>query len=185
LKDGKSSKVSTRNNKFILHKVNFTTRRSAMSFPGIFTARTLARSGPNKRRTMLTMFGIGLGHSSPFTGWSARGEGLGNGHFRKTKENFWQKHVVIRFAGRTSMQSTGGASSGRPHRGRGGRLRPGCEEAPACKYVMPELGNNGPGHSLSTAVNLQLLRQLTRHSPENSQASRSAAGPLLQRAGQR
>jgi putative ABC transport system permease protein len=87
----------------------------------------------------------------------AAGEGLGAG-IQKNQQTFG-KDVMIVFAGRTSMQA-GGMRSGR-------RIRWGEEdyfqvskEAPACKYVMPELGNNVQVHSLFNSGDIQTVGSL-------------------------
>src|SRR2546425_13327549 len=105
---------------------------------------TLATLWAHKRRTMLTMFGIAWGIIS-ITVMVAAGEGLGKG-VQNNQETFG-KDVMIVFAGRTSMQAGGTRS---------GRLIPWMEEdyvqvakeAPACKYVMPELGKEVQARSL-------------------------------------
>src|SRR5258706_6767801 len=114
-----------------------------MSFQDLLRDQ-LAPLGAHKRRTMLTMFGIAWGIIS-ITVMVAAGEGLGVG-IQKNQETFG-KDVMIVFAGRTSMQA-GGTRSGR-------RVRWGEDDylqivkgAPACKYVMPELGNDVQVHSL-------------------------------------
>jgi putative ABC transport system permease protein len=117
---------------------------------------TLATLWAHKRRTMLTMFGIAWGIIS-ITVMVAAGEGLGAG-IQKNQQTFG-KDVMIVFAGRTSMQA-GGMRSGR-------RIRWGEEdylqvekEAPACKYVMPELGNDVQVHSLFNSGNIQTVGSL-------------------------
>jgi putative ABC transport system permease protein len=117
---------------------------------------TLATLWAHKRRTMLTMFGIAWGIIS-ITVMVAAGEGLGKG-IQNNQETFG-KDVMIVFAGRTSMQA-GGTRSGR-------RIRWGeddyllvVKEAPACKYVMPELGNDLQVHSLFNSGNIQTVGSL-------------------------
>ncbi len=104
---------------------------------------TLATLWAHKRRTLLTMFGIAWGIIS-ITLMVAAGEGLGRG-IRKQQENFG-KDVIIVFAGRTSMQA-GGTRSGRPVHWMEDDYLQVAKEAPACKYVLPELGNNLKVHS--------------------------------------
>ena len=84
------------------------------------------------------MFGIAWGIIS-ITLMVAAGEGLGAG-IQKQQENFG-KDVMIVFAGRTSMQA-GGTRSGRAVHWMEDDYKEVAKEAPACKYVMPELGNN-------------------------------------------
>jgi putative ABC transport system permease protein len=105
---------------------------------------TLATLWAHKRRTLLTMFGIAWGIIS-ITIMVAAGEGLGVG-IQKNQQSFG-KDVMIVFGGRTSMQA-GGMRSGRIIRWTEGDYLQVTKEAPACKYVMPELGNNVQVHSL-------------------------------------
>src|SRR5881398_4034874 len=105
---------------------------------------TLGTLWAQKRRTLLTMFGIAWGIIS-ITIVVAAGEGLGDG-IQKNQETFG-KDVMIVFAGRTSMQA-GGSRSGRLIRwGEDDYLKV-AAESPACKYVMPELGNGVQVRSL-------------------------------------
>jgi putative ABC transport system permease protein len=103
----------------------------------------LATLWAHKRRTLLTMFGIAWGIIS-ITLMVAAGEGLGRG-IQKQQENFG-KDVMIVFSGRTSMQA-GGLRSGREVHWMEGDYKEVAKESPACKYVMPELGNNLKVHS--------------------------------------
>jgi putative ABC transport system permease protein len=99
---------------------------------------TFATLWAHKRRTLLTMFGIAWGIIA-VTVMVAAGEGLGRG-IQKQQENFG-KDVMIVFAGRTSMQA-GGARAGRQVHWMEDDYQYVAKESPACKYVMPELGNN-------------------------------------------
>src|SRR2546430_1066469 len=119
---------------------------------------TLATLWAHKRRTMLTMFGIAWGIIS-ITVMVAAGEGLGKG-IQNNQETFG-KDVMIVFAGRTSMQA-GGTRSGRLTRGREEDYVQVAKEAPACKYVMPELANNVQVHSPFNSGDLQVVAKL-RH----------------------
>jgi putative ABC transport system permease protein len=105
---------------------------------------TLATLWAHKRRTLLTMFGIAWGIIS-ITVMVAAGEGLGAG-IQKNQETFG-KDVMVVFAGRTSMQA-GGSRAGRMVRWGEEDYLEVAKEAPACKYVMPELGNDVQVHSL-------------------------------------
>jgi putative ABC transport system permease protein len=105
---------------------------------------TLATLWVHKRRTLLTMFGIAWGIIS-ITVMVAAGEGLGAG-IQKNQETFG-KDVMVVFAGRTSMQA-GGSRAGRIVRWGEEDYIEIAKEAPACKYVMPELGNDVQVHSL-------------------------------------
>src|SRR5713226_7706516 len=105
---------------------------------------TMATLWAHKRRTLLTMFGIAWGIIS-ITIMVAAGEGLGDG-IQKNQETFG-KDVMIVFAGRTSMQA-GGMRSGRLIRWLEDDYIQVAKESPACKYVMPELGNDVQVRSL-------------------------------------
>jgi len=104
---------------------------------------TMATLWAHKRRTLLTMFGIAWGIIS-ITLMVAAGEGLGRG-IQKQQETFG-KDVMIVFAGRTSMQA-GGTRSGRLVHWMEDDYLQVAKESPACKYVMPELGNDVKVHS--------------------------------------
>jgi len=117
---------------------------------------TLATLWAHKRRTLLTMFGITWGIIS-ITIMVAAGEGLGAG-IQKNQETFG-KDVMIIFAGRTSMQA-GGVRSGRRIRWGEDDYLQVIKEAPACKYVMPELGNDVQVHSLFNSGTIQTVGAL-------------------------
>jgi putative ABC transport system permease protein len=97
---------------------------------------TLRTLWTNKLRTFLTMFGIAWGIVS-ITLMVAAGEGFNVG-WRKQQETFG-KDVMIVFSGRTSMQA-GGLRAGREVRWEDTDYLPVQQEAPACRYVLPELG---------------------------------------------
>jgi len=97
---------------------------------------TLRTLWTNKLRTFLTMFGIAWGIVS-ITLMVAAGEGFNVG-WRKQQETFG-KDVMIVFSGRTSMQA-GGLRAGREVRWEDTDYLPVQQEAPACQYVLPELG---------------------------------------------
>jgi putative ABC transport system permease protein len=105
---------------------------------------------------MLTMFGIAWGIIS-ITVMVAAGEGLGVG-IQKNQESFG-KDVMIVFGGRTSMQA-GGMRSGRIIRWTEDDYIQVAKEAPACKYVMPELGSNVQVHSLFNSGDIQTVGAL-------------------------
>src|SRR5207248_10990818 len=69
------------------------------------------------------------------------------------------KDVMIVFAGRTSRQA-GGRRSGRLIRWLEDDYMQVAKEAPACKYVMPELGNNVQVHSLFNSGTIQVVGAL-------------------------
>ena len=114
---------------------------------------TLSTLWAHKRRTMLTMFGIAWGIIS-ITVMVAAGEGLGKG-IQANQETFG-KDVMIVFSGRTSMQA-GGTRSGRAvHWGEEDYVQV-AAESPACKYVMPELGNSVQVRSLYNSGNINTV----------------------------
>jgi putative ABC transport system permease protein len=117
---------------------------------------TLATLWAHKRRTLLTMFGIAWGIIS-ITIMVAAGEGLGVG-IQKNQESFG-KDVMIVFGGRTSMQA-GGMRSGRIIRWTEDDYLQVTKEAPGCKYVMPELGNNVQVRSLFNSGDLKVVGAL-------------------------
>jgi len=97
------------------------------------TLRTLAA---HKLRTALTMFGIAWGIVS-ITLMVAAGEGMREGQI-KVAEQFG-KDILIVNAGRTSLQA-GGTRAGRTIRFEADDYRYVQAQSPACKYVLPELG---------------------------------------------
>ena len=117
---------------------------------------TLATLWAHKRRTLLTMFGIAWGIIS-ITLMVAAGEGLGRG-IQKQQENFG-KDVIIVFSGRTSMQA-GGTRAGRDLRWMEDDYIQVAKDAPACKYVMPELGNNVKVHSAFNSGDIDTVGSL-------------------------
>jgi putative ABC transport system permease protein len=117
---------------------------------------TVATLWAHKRRTLLTMFGIAWGIIA-VTVMVAAGEGLGRG-IQKQQENFG-KDVMIVFAGRTSMQA-GGTRSGRVVHWMEDDYKEVAKEAPACKYVMPELGNELQVRSLFNSGTIPVVGSL-------------------------
>jgi putative ABC transport system permease protein len=117
---------------------------------------TLATLWAHKRRTMLTMFGIAWGIIS-ITVMVAAGEGLGKG-IQKNSETFG-KDVMVIFSGRTSMQA-GGLRSGRAIRWMEDDYQQVAADSPACKYVMPELGNETQAHSLYNSGTINTVGSL-------------------------
>ena len=117
---------------------------------------TLAALWAHKRRTLLTMFGIAWGIIS-ITVMVAAGEGLGVG-IQRNQESFG-KDVMVVFAGRTSMQA-GGTRSGRPIRWDEADYLQVAKDSPACKYVMPELGNDVQVHSLYNSGTIPVVGAL-------------------------
>jgi putative ABC transport system permease protein len=100
---------------------------------------TLQTLSSHKLRTALTMFGIAWGIVS-ITLMVAAGEGLRVGQ-AKVAEQF-AKDVLIIHAGRTSLQA-GGVRAGRRLFWRGADHVRIAEQAPSCRYVLPELGQGG------------------------------------------
>lgn len=100
---------------------------------------TIDTLSAHKLRTFLTMFGIGWGIVS-ITLMVAAGEGLRVGQ-AKVSEQFG-KDIMIVFAGRTSLQA-GGTRAGRRVEWKATDHLSIREQAPACRYVMPELGQGG------------------------------------------
>jgi putative ABC transport system permease protein len=105
----------------------------------------------HKLRTLLTMFGIAWGIVS-ITLMVAAGEGLRVGQQRAAET--LGKDILIVFAGRTSMQA-GGARAGRRIIWHAEDYRRVAEQAPACRYVLPELGQ--PSISVRSAYNAAAL----------------------------
>jgi putative ABC transport system permease protein len=117
---------------------------------------TLVTLWAQKRRTLLTMFGIAWGIIS-ITVMVAAGEGLGDG-IQKNQQTFG-KDVMIVFAGRTSMQA-GGSRAGRAMHWMEDDYKYVAAESPACKYVMPELGNDVKAHSLYNSGTIPIVGAL-------------------------
>jgi len=117
---------------------------------------TLVTLWAQKRRTLLTMFGIAWGIIS-ITVMVAAGEGLGDG-IQKNQETFG-KDVMIVFSGRTSMQA-GGARAGRLVHWMEDDYVQVAAESPACRYVMPELGNDAQVRSLFNSGTIPLVGAL-------------------------
>jgi putative ABC transport system permease protein len=128
---------------------------------------TLATLWSNKRRTMLTMFGIAWGIIS-ITVMIAAGEGLGDG-IQKNQQTFG-KDVMIVFAGRTSMQA-GGARAGQLIHWMEDDYLQVAAESPACKYVMPELGNDVQVRSLFNSGTIPVVGALPPFSEIRSVAT--------------
>ena len=117
---------------------------------------TLRTLWTHKLRTFLTMFGIAWGIVS-ITLMVAAGEGLRVGQ-QKVSEQFG-RDIMIVFAGRTSMQA-GGMRAGRGVHWEDTDYLSVQQEAPACRYILPELGNNGPVHSAYNSANLLITGSL-------------------------
>jgi len=128
---------------------------------------TIVTLWAQKRRTLLTMFGIAWGIIS-ITVMVAAGEGLGDG-IQKNQETFG-KDVMIVFSGRTSMQA-GGARAGRAMHWMEDDYKQVAAESPACKYVMPELGNDVQVRSLFNSGTIPVVGALPPFSEIRSVAT--------------
>jgi putative ABC transport system permease protein len=132
---------------------------------------TLRTLWSHKLRTFLTMFGIAWGIIS-ITLMVAAGEGLRVGQ-QRVAESF-AKDVMIVFAGRTSMQA-GGLRAGRAVQWDATDYSAVQQEAPSCRYVLPELEHgNSPLRSLYNSASLvaTAFRADSQH--------QRRTGPLLQ-----
>ncbi len=117
---------------------------------------TLRTLWSHKLRTFLTLFGIAWGIIS-ITLMVAAGEGLRVGQ-QKVAADFG-KDIMIVFAGRTSMQA-GGARAGRAIHWEDTDYLAVQKEATACRYVLPELGNDAPIRSLYNSGSLTVAGSL-------------------------
>jgi len=119
-------------------------------------ADTIGTLWAHKRRTFLTMFGIAWGVIS-ITLMMAGGEGMRVGI--DTQNQTFGKDVMIFFTGRTSMQA-GGMRAGRATQWKAGDYLQVRKESPACKYVMPELGNELQTRSLYNSGTISTVGSL-------------------------
>ncbi len=119
-------------------------------------ADTLRTLWMHKLRTFLTMFGIAWGIIS-ITLMVAAAEGLRVGQERQA-ENFG-KDVMIVFAGRTSLQ-VGGTRAGRRVMWLNSDAIAVAQEATACKYALPELGNSATVRSLHNSGTIRVAGSL-------------------------
>jgi putative ABC transport system permease protein len=117
---------------------------------------TLRTLWSHKLRTFLTMFGIAWGIVS-ITLMVAAGEGMRVGQ-EKVAANFG-KDIMIVFAGRTSLQA-GGARAGRAIHWEDTDHVFVQREAPACRYVLPELGTDRRMRSLYNSGSLSVVGSL-------------------------
>jgi putative ABC transport system permease protein len=104
---------------------------------------TLQTLWAHKLRTFLTMFGITWGIIS-ITLMVAATQGLRVG-LKRNGETFG-KDIMIFFSGRTSMQA-GGMRAGRQLHWYEDDYISVLDESPACRYVIPEIGNTVPQRS--------------------------------------
>jgi len=126
-----------------------------MSFRDLFFD-TLGALRAHLLRTLLTMFGIAWGIIS-ITLMVAAGQGLGVG-LRQEAETLG-KDLVMFFPGHTSMQA-GGMRAGRTIHWNDDDYIPVTAQAPACKYVLPELGNDVPVRSRFNSGKLRVAGSL-------------------------
>ncbi len=117
---------------------------------------TLATLWSHKLRTFLTMFGITWGIVS-ITLMVAATQGLRVG-LKRNNETF-AKDVMIMFAGRTSMQA-GGMRAGRLVRWDEDDFLAVLDQSPACRYALPEIGNQVPLRSRYNSGTLQVVGSL-------------------------
>lgn len=134
-----------------------------MSFSDLFKD-TLATLWAHKLRTFLTMFGITWGIIS-ITLMVAATQGLRVG-LKRNSESFG-KDIMIFFAGRTSMQA-GGMRAGRDIHWTDDDYASTLAESPACRYVLPEIGNEVPLRSRYNSATLLVVGSLPPFAEERS-----------------
>src|SRR5580693_6929879 len=126
-----------------------------MNFRDLFRD-TVATLWAHKLRTFLTMFGITWGIIS-ITLMVAATEGLRVG-LKRNAESFG-KDIMIFFAGRTSMQA-GGMRAGREIHWYEGDYLAIDSQSPACRFALPEIGNQVPLRSRYNSGNLLVVGSL-------------------------
>lgn len=134
-----------------------------MSFSDLFKD-TLATLWAHKLRTFLTMFGITWGIIS-ITLMVAATQGLRVG-LKRNSESFG-KDIMIFFAGRTSMQA-GGMRAGRDIHWTDNDYASTLAESPACRYVLPEIGNDVALRSRYNSATLLVVGSLPPFAEERS-----------------
>jgi putative ABC transport system permease protein len=125
---------------------------------------TLDTLWAHKLRTFLTMFGISWGIIS-ITLMVAATQGLRVG-LQRSNESFG-KDIMIFFAGRTSMQA-GGMRAGRDIHWNEDDYASVLAESPACRYVLPEIGNQVPLRSRYNSATLLVVGSLPPFAEERS-----------------
>jgi putative ABC transport system permease protein len=125
---------------------------------------TLETLWAHKLRTFLTMFGIAWGIVS-ITLMVAATQGLRVG-LKRNSESFG-KDIMIFFAGRTSMQA-GGMRAGRDIHWNDDDYASVLAESPACRYVLPEIGNEVPLRSRYNSAKLLVVGSLPPFAEERS-----------------
>jgi len=118
----------------------------------------------HKLRTFLTMFGITWGIIS-ITLMVAATQGLRVG-LKRNQETFG-KDIMIFFAGRTSMQA-GGMRAGRDIKWYDEDYQAVLEESPACRYALPEIGNQVPLRSRYNSGTLLVVGSLPPFAAQRS-----------------
>ena len=125
---------------------------------------TLETLWAHKLRTFLTMFGITWGIVS-ITLMVAATQGLRVG-LKRNSESFG-KDIMIFFSGRTSMQA-GGMRAGRDIHWNDDDYISVLAESPACRYVLPEIGNEVPLRSRYNSATLLVVGSLPPFAEERS-----------------
>jgi len=125
---------------------------------------TLETLWAHKLRTFLTMFGIAWGIVS-ITLMVAATQGLRVGLKRNSEAV--GKDIMIFFAGRTSMQA-GGMRAGRDVHWNDDDYASVLAESPACRYVLPEIGNEVPLRSRYNSAKLLVVGSLPPFAEERS-----------------
>jgi putative ABC transport system permease protein len=126
-----------------------------MSFADLFQD-TIQTLWAHKLRTFLTMFGITWGIVS-ITVMVAAAEGLRVG-LKRNAESLG-KDIMIFFAGRTSMQA-GGLRAGRDVHWNDDDYLTIDSQSPACRYALPEIGNQVQLRSRYNSGNLLVVGSL-------------------------
>ena len=126
-----------------------------MNFSDLFKD-TFETLWAHKLRTFLTMFGITWGIIS-ITLMVAATEGLRVG-LKRNSESFG-KDIMIFFSGRTSMQA-GGMRAGRDVHWYEDDYQSVHDQSPACRYAMPEIGNQVQLRSRYNSGNLDVSGSL-------------------------
>jgi len=125
---------------------------------------TLETLWAHKLRTFLTMFGITWGIVS-ITLMVAATQGLRVG-LKHNSETFG-KDIMIIFAGRTSMQA-GGMRAGRGIHWNDDDYISVLAESPACRFVLPEIGNQVPLRTRYNSATLLVVGSLPPFAEERS-----------------
>jgi putative ABC transport system permease protein len=125
---------------------------------------TLETLWAHKVRTFLTMFGIAWGIVS-ITLMVAATQGMRIG-LQRNSETFG-KDIMIVFNGRTSLQA-GGMRAGRDIHWNDDDYLSVLAESPACRYVLPEIGNQVPLRSRYNSATLLVVGSLPPFAKQRS-----------------